>query len=74
MKHVAVCRSRGETAYLKLFKHGRAGMRFGLTRDAGDATHFPTTQQAAQYGARMCAIIMREFRSEPLAASREAGQ
>lgn len=81
MKHVAVGRSRGEVAFLKLFKHGRAGIRFGLTRDPGDATHFPTAQQAALYGARMCAIIMREFRSEPLAAlipslskDREIGQ
>lgn len=74
MKHVAVSRSRGEVAFLKLFKHGRAGVRLGLTRDPAAATHFPTPQQAALYGARMCAIIMREFKSEPLAAFVEAGR
>lgn len=74
VKHVAASRSRGETAFLKLFKHGRAGMRFGLTHDPADATHFPTPQQAALYGARMSAIIMREFRAEPVAAFVEAGR
>lgn len=72
MKHVAVSYSRGETAFLKLFDHGRNGLRLGLTRNPADATHFPTENKALRWGARMCAVIEREFKSEPLAAFVEA--
>jgi hypothetical protein len=60
-KFVVLSRSHGQTAFLRIVDHGRAGVRYGLTPNASDATTFRDKIAASLKAGRAGTIIMRLF-------------